>query len=250
MNGAVLQTFELTKAFGGLVAVNKVNLSVRPGTIHAIIGPNGAGKTTLFNLITGVLKPTSGKVLFEGRDITGRPPHEISSLGIKRSFQVYSIFPNLTVLENIRLAVQGSAGKVKWDFTRPTSQYKEITWEAMRIAALTGLYGKTNILARNLTPGDKRKLEIAMALAGKPKLIALDEPTAGVSLEEVPSIVKLVKKLRDEMKSTVVVIEHKIDVVLEVADVVSVMNQGSIIAEGSPKEIVENREVQRIYLGE
>ncbi|MEM0093445.1 MAG: ABC transporter ATP-binding protein [Thermofilum sp.] len=250
MGNAILRTVELTKTFGGLTAVNRVNLEVEAGKVHAIIGPNGAGKTTLFNLITGVLKPTSGRVIFEGRDITGRPPHEISSLGIKRSFQVYSIFPNLTVLENIRLAVQGSQGRVKWDFIRQAASYKDTVWEAMRIASLTGLYAKTRILARNLTPGDKRKLEIAMALAGEPKLIALDEPTAGVSIEEVPSIVRLIKKLRDEMKRTVVVIEHKIDVVLEVADKVSVMSQGSIIAEGSPEEIVENREVQKVYLGE
>ena len=250
MEGAILRTVNLTKRFGGLVAVNGVNLAVKPGTVHAIIGPNGAGKTTLFNLITGVLKPTSGKVFFEGVDITGKPPHFVSSLGLTRSFQVYSIFPNLTVLENIRLAVQAARGRMKWDFLRPASSYKDVVWEAMRIAALTGLYGKTGLLARDLTPGDKRKLEIAMALAGNPKLVALDEPTAGVSLEEVPSIVRLIKRLRDEMGKTVVVIEHKIDVVLEVADTVSVMHQGSIIAEGSPREIVENPEVQRIYLGE
>jgi branched-chain amino acid transport system ATP-binding protein len=250
MSGIILRTENLTKSFGGLVAVSNVNLKVVQGTVHAIIGPNGAGKTTLFNLITGVLKPTSGKVYFEDRDITGKPPHYISSLGLTRSFQIYSIFPNLTVLENIRLAVQAKWKNVRWDFIRPTSHYKDVVWEAMRIASITGLYGKTNILASSLTPGDKRKLEIAIALAGNPKLIALDEPTAGVSLEEVAPIVRLIKKLRDEMKKTVVVIEHKIDVVLEVADKVSVMNQGSILAEGSPKEIVENREVQKIYLGE
>jgi branched-chain amino acid transport system ATP-binding protein len=250
MEGAILRTVDLTKKFGGLVAVNKVNLSVKPNTVHAIIGPNGAGKTTLFNLITGVIKPTSGKVFFEGRDITGKPPHYISSLGLTRSFQVYSIFPNLTVLENIRLAVQARRDRMRWDFLRPSTSYQDVVWEAMRIAALTGLYGKTGLLARDLTPGDKRKLEIAMALAGNPKVVALDEPTAGVSLEEVPSIVRLIRRLRDEMKKTVIVIEHKIDVVLEVADTVSVMHQGSIIAEGSPREIVENPEVQRIYLGE
>jgi branched-chain amino acid transport system ATP-binding protein len=250
MSGIILRTENLTKSFGGLVAVSNVNLKVVQGTVHAIIGPNGAGKTTLFNLITGVLKPTSGKVYFEDRDITGKPPHYISSLGLTRSFQIYSIFPNLTVLENIRLAVQAKWKNVRWDFIHPTSHYKDVVWEAMRIASITGLYGKTNILASSLTPGDKRKLEIAIALAGNPKLIALDEPTAGVSLEEVAPIVRLIKKLRDEMKKTVVVIEHKIDVVLEVADKVSVMNQGSILAEGSPKEIVENREVQKIYLGE
>ncbi|MCC5997674.1 MAG: ABC transporter ATP-binding protein [Thermofilum sp.] len=250
MSGIILRTENLTKSFGGLVAVSNVNLKVTQGTVHAIIGPNGAGKTTLFNLITGVLKPTSGKVYFEDRDITGKPPHYISSLGLTRSFQIYSIFPNLTVLENIRLAVQAKWKNVRWDFIHPTSHYKDVVWEAMRIASITGLYGKTNILASSLTPGDKRKLEIAIALAGNPKLIALDEPTAGVSLEEVAPIVRLIKKLRDEMKKTVVVIEHKIDVVLEVADKVSVINQGSILAEGSPKEIVENREVQKIYLGE
>lgn len=250
MRGFILRTSNLTKRFGGLVAVNNVNLGVKPNTIHAIIGPNGAGKTTLFNLITGVLKPTSGRVFFEDRDITGKPPHAISALGITRSFQVYSIFPNLTVLENIRLAVQASWGRMRWDFLRPVTSYREVTWEAMRIASITGLYARTGLLARDLTPGDKRKLEIAMALAGKPKLIALDEPTAGVSTEEVPSITRLVRRLRDEMGKTVVVIEHKIDVVLELADTVSVMSQGSIIAEGPPREIVENREVQRIYLGE
>ena len=250
MGDAILRTEGLTKRFGGLVAVNSVDLNVSRGTIHALIGPNGAGKTTLFNLITGVLKPTSGKVFFENNDITGKPPHYISSLGLTRSFQIYSIFPNITVLENIRLAVQATRKNLKWDFTKPAYSYKDTVWEAMRIASLTGLYGKTNLLAKNLTPGDKRKLEIAIALAGNPKLIALDEPTAGVSLEDVPSIVKLIKKLRDDMGRTVLVVEHKIDVVLEIADSVSVMNHGSIIAEGSPREIIENREVQRIYIGE
>ncbi|MGB9786324.1 MAG: ABC transporter ATP-binding protein [Infirmifilum uzonense] len=250
MSEVILRTVDLTKTFGGLIAVDKVNFSVKHGKIHAIIGPNGAGKTTLFNLITGVLKPSSGKVYFEDKDITGKPPHYINSLGLTRSFQVYSIFPNLTVLENIRLAVQGSRPKIKWDFLHSTYFYKDIVWEAMRIASLTGLYGKTNLLARDLTPGDKRKLEIAMALAGNPKLVALDEPTAGVSLEDVPSIVRLIKRLRDEMGKTVLVVEHKIDVILETADVVSVMDHGRIIAEGSPQEIMENREVQRIYLGE
>lgn len=250
MESAVLRTLNLVKRFGGLVAVDHVNLEVKPKTIHAIIGPNGAGKTTLFNLITGVLKPDEGKVLFKDRDVTGKQPHQIASLGITRTFQIYSLFPNLTVLENIRLAVQASWGRMMWDFVRPSWRYREVVWEAMRIASLVGLYGKTNLLARDLTPGDKRKLEIAMALAGKPELIALDEPTSGVSLEEVPSIARLVKRLRDEMGKTVLVIEHKIDVVLELADVVTVMHQGRVITEGAPEEVVENREVQRIYMGE
>lgn len=249
MSRVLLRTEELTKSFGGLRAVDGVNLSVEEGRIHAVIGPNGAGKTTLFNLITGVLKPDRGRIYFEEKDITGFPPYRLSHMGIARSFQIFTLFQNLTVLESIRLAVQAKHPRASRDFYRKASSYKDITWEAMKISATVGLWSKNNLLVSSLTPSDKRKLEVAMALAGKPRLLALDEPTAGISVEELEGVVKLIANVKEKEKLTILIIEHKIDVILKIADKVTVMDRGRIIAEGSPGEIVENEEVKKIYLG-
>lgn len=249
LNDVILETRNLIKRFGGITAVDNVNLKVERGSLHAIIGPNGAGKTTLFNCITGVLKPDSGEIIFEGRDVTGLPPHKISRIGIGRSFQLYSLFPNLTVLENVRLAVQARYEKVSRSMFKPITAYKDIIWESMSILSRVGLWGKSSILAKDLTPSDKRKLEIAIALATRPKLLALDEPTSGVSVEDIPIIVNVIERIKKEYNLTLLIIEHKIDVVLKIADIITVMDRGKIIAEGSPEKIINNRHVQEIYLG-
>lgn len=248
-NDIILRTESLTKKFGGIVAVDHVNLRVKRGTCHAIIGPNGAGKSTLFNLISGVLKPTQGKVFFEDRDITGLPPYKVTELGIGRSFQIYNLFPNLTALENVRLAVQAHRKITKISLFKNVEKFKDLTWEAMRILSFVGLWGKSSIPARNLTPSDKRKLEIAIAMAGNPKLLALDEPTSGVSLEELESVIQVIEKIKNMPNKTILLIEHKMDVVLKIADIITVMDRGKIIAEGKPSEIVKNKKVQEIYLG-
>jgi len=248
-NDIILRTENLTKKFGGIVAVDHVNLRVKRGTCHAIIGPNGAGKSTLFNLISGVLKPTQGKVFFEDRDITGLPPYKVTELGIGRSFQIYNLFPNLTALENVRLAVQARRKMTKISLFKNVRKFKDLTWEAMRILSFVGLWGKSSIPARNLTPSDKRKLEIAIAMAGNPKLLALDEPTSGVSLEELESVIQVIEKIKNMSNKTILLIEHKMDVVLKIADIITVMDRGKIIAEGKPSEIVKNKKVQEIYLG-
>ncbi len=248
-NDIILRTENLTKKFGGIVAVDHVNLRVKRGTCHAIIGPNGAGKSTLFNLISGVLKPTQGKVFFEDRDITGLPPYKVTELGIGRSFQIYNLFPNLTALENVRLAVQARRKMSKIFLFKNVGKFKDLTWEAMRILSFVGLWGKSSIPARNLTPSDKRKLEIAIAMAGNPKLLALDEPTSGVSLEELESVIQVIEKIKNMPNKTILLIEHKMDVVLKIADIITVMDRGKIIAEGKPSEIVKNKKVQEIYLG-
>lgn len=248
-NDVILWTKDLTKTFGGVVAVDHVNLKVKRGLCHAIIGPNGAGKSTLFNLISGILKPTHGRVFFEGKDITGLPPYKITELGIGRSFQIYNLFPNLTALENVRLAVQAHKKLTKSSILKNVRELKDVTWEAMRILSLVGLWGKSSIPARNLTPSDKRKLEIAIAMAGDPKLLALDEPTSGVSLEELGSVIRVIEKIKNMPDKTILLIEHKMDVVLQIADIITVMDRGKIIAEGKPNEIVKNEKVQEIYLG-
>jgi len=240
----------VSKSFGGLKAVDDVSLKVKENEVHVIIGPNGAGKTTLFNLITGFLKPDKGKIIFMGKDITGLPPHRLCGLGIARSFQIFNLFQNLTVLESIRLAVQSRKPSMKKDFIKDAYSYKDTVWEAMRISAMVGLWSKNNLLVSSLTPSDKRKLEIAISLACEPKLLALDEPASGISIEELDSLVNLLTKIKKERKVTILMIEHKIDIVLKLADVITVMNQGRVIAEGSPQEIVENQEVKKVYLGE
>lgn len=245
----ILRTERLTKKFGELVAVNDVNLKVRRGTTHAIIGPNGAGKTTLFNLITGVLKPTSGRVFFNGEEITGLPPYIIARKGIGRSFQLPSLFSNLTILENVRLAVQARYLDKSFVFWETIDKYPNITREAMKILAMVGLWGRTSILVSNLTPSDKRKLEIALALAGDPKLLMLDEPTAGISIEELPEMINLLNRIKKLTDKTILVVEHKIDIVMNVADRITVMDRGKIIAEGTPDEIASNELVQEVYLG-
>jgi branched-chain amino acid transport system ATP-binding protein len=245
---AILETKNLTKKFGGLVAVNNVSFGVEKGICKGLIGPNGAGKTTFFNLICGLLKPTSGKVFFKGEDISGLPPHKISKKGISRSYQITNVFTRLSVLENVRTAVQ-SRGKDNYNFYSNFEDLKEYKKKTLEILETVGLKRRAYYLADFLPHGDQRKLEIAMAMATEPELLLLDEPTAGVSIEEVPDVIKIIQKIKQISEIAILLVEHKIDVIMDVCDSVMVMHQGSIIADDIPEEITNNKLVQTVYLG-
>jgi len=245
---AILETKNLTKKFGGLVAVNNVSFGVEKGICKGLIGPNGAGKTTFFNLICGLLKPTSGKVFFKGEEISGLPPHKISKRGISRSYQITNVFTRLSVLENVRIAVQ-SRGKDNYNFYSNSEDLKEYKKKTLEILETVGLKRRAYYLADFLPHGDQRKLEIAMALATEPDLLLLDEPTAGVSIEEVPDVIKIIQKIKQNSEIAILLVEHKIDVIMGVCDSVMVMHQGSIIADDIPEEITNNKLVQTVYLG-
>jgi branched-chain amino acid transport system ATP-binding protein len=245
----ILETRNLRKEFDGLVAVADISLQIGEGELHAIIGPNGAGKTTLFNLISGVLPPTAGRVFLRGQDITGLPPHQIVRRGIGRSFQITNLFPNLTVLESVRLAAQ-ARGRHSLNFWAHHRRYRHYEERALEIIRRVGLTGREYILARALPHGDQRKLEIALLLATEPDVLLLDEPTAGMAFGEVPMLVDLVRQLREEGGHTILLVEHKIDVVMNLSDRITVMHQGHILAQGSPAEISADERVQQAYLGE
>jgi branched-chain amino acid transport system ATP-binding protein len=243
----LVRTEALTKAFGALTAVNAVTLDVEEGSLHSVIGPNGAGKTTFFNLLTGQLTPTSGRILFDGRDIAGTLPHAIAHLGIARSFQRTSIFPALSILDNVWLAAfarQTSWRGLAW---RRADRYPELMQRAHQVLADVGLDAEASRPAREISHGEQRQLELAIALAASPRLLLLDEPAAGLSPDETQKMVALVRTLKG--RYTIVLIEHKIDVVMTISDRISVMHFGRVIAEGTPGEIQRNAEVRRAYLG-
>ena len=243
----LISTESLTKSFGALTAVNAVTLEVEEGSLHSVIGPNGAGKTTFFNLLTGQHAPTSGRIIFDGRDIAGTPPHGIAHLGIARSFQRTSIFPTLSILDNVWLAAfarQESWRGLAW---RRADRYPELTRRALEVLGEVGLGEKARQPAREISHGEQRQLELAIALAASPRLLLLDEPAAGLSPDETQKMVALVRKLKG--RYTIILIEHKIDVVMTISDRISVMHFGSVIAEGTPVEIQRNAEVRRAYLG-
>jgi branched-chain amino acid transport system ATP-binding protein len=247
---AVLRTERLTKHFGGLAANADVSLEVEEGTLHSIIGPNGAGKTTLFNLLSGLLKPTSGRIFYRGRDITGWPPHRVARLGIGRSFQMTNVFPHLTVYENVRLAVQRRRGR-PWSFFSRAELWPE---EVSDILARTRLTERAGQPAVSLPHGDKRKLELAILLGQDPDCLLLDEPTSGVSREEVPAVLDVIRTVRGEgdrggRPRTVLMVEHKLDVVMNISDRVTVLDRGRVLASGTPAEIAADRNVQAAYLG-
>lgn len=248
LNGFILETRNLTKKFGGLVAVNNVSVGIERGICKGLIGPNGAGKTTFFNLICGNFKPTSGKVFFKGKDISGLPPHKISRRGLSRSYQITNIFTRLSVLENIRIAVQ-SRGKDNYNFYSNVEDIKEYKRRTLEILEMVGLKRRAYYIGNFLTHGDQRKLEIGMALATEPALLLLDEPTAGVSIEEIPDVTNIIQRIKQTGKITTLLVEHKIDVIMDICDSVLVMHEGSIIADGTPKEITNNKLVQTVYLG-
>jgi len=244
----IFETLNLSKVFGGLVAVDNVSIKVRKNTLHAIIGPNGAGKTTFFNLLSGNIEPTSGKVFFKGRDITNQPVHRTIHFGVGRSFQISNIFPNLTVFENIRLASQalGADNFKFWQQASSFKQFEERTWEVLK---RVGLEGRANVFARTLPHGDQRKLELGMILAPDPEVLLLDEPTAGMASEQVPELIALIQDIQKAGDKTVMLVEHNMNVVMSVSDQITVMHQGAILAEGTPAEITANKDVQTAYLG-
>jgi branched-chain amino acid transport system ATP-binding protein len=244
----ILETKNLRKEFGGLVAVDDVSIQVRAHSLHSIIGPNGAGKTTLFNLLSGVFPPTHGKVIYKGQDITHLPPHRMAHLGIGRSFQITNIFPNLPVLENIRLAAQ-AMGKTNFRLFTPAEKFRTFLDKSHEVIAQVGLTGKEAVVARALPHGDKRKLELGIMLASDPELLLLDEPTAGMSSEQVPALLEIIRSILGLGNKTIILVEHRMDMVMSISDRITVMHLGNVLAEGSPYEIAANPTVQSAYLG-
>jgi branched-chain amino acid transport system ATP-binding protein len=242
----VLETRDLTKEFKGFVAVGNVNLKVRRGSIHAMIGPNGAGKTTCFNLLTKFLKPTSGKILFEGRDITDETPAHIARRGIIRSFQISSVFPHLSVLENVRVALQRKLG-TSFHFWKPERSLHRLDARAMELLREVDLERYAMGSAGELAYGRKRALEIATTLAMEPQLMLLDEPTQGMGLEDVDRIRQLIKKVA--AKRTVLMVEHNMSVVASIADTITVLQGGRTLAEGSYADVSKNPAVIEAYMG-
>jgi branched-chain amino acid transport system ATP-binding protein len=245
----VLEVRHLSKAFGGLKVTHDVSFAIPPGELSAIIGPNGAGKTTLFNLITGKLVPDGGEVLFKGERIEGQSPADISRKGIGRSFQITSIFKERTVLENVLVSVLSREKKTARLFRRATA-HGDAVREAMEILATLSLEGKAGETAGSLPHGDQKRLDIAVALALNPELVMLDEPVAGMSPEERAITVDLIRKIWKEKALTLLFIEHDMDVVFGISEWIRVLNQGVLLAEGTPAEISRNREVITAYLGE
>jgi branched-chain amino acid transport system ATP-binding protein len=243
---AILTVKDLSRHFGGVTAIHKVNLTFAENELRSIIGPNGAGKTTLFNVITARLPASSGQVFYRDRDITHKPPHEIVRLGISRTFQKSSIFPGLTVFENVRIAKQTQLGGSHRIFSAQ-DRLKKVNEDTRAILERLGLTAQAGMLASNLSHGDQRLLEIGIALAGHPKLLLLDEPTAGMSPRETEATTQLIRQLAREV--AVVLVEHDMDVVMSISDKISVMHQGAIIAEGTPDEIQRNELVREAYLG-
>ena len=253
-NEIVLSTSGLTKNFGGLIAVNDVSLDVERGSVKAIIGPNGSGKTTFFNLITGALPPTAGRIIFEGQDITRHSMHQRTREGISRSYQITNIFPYQTTFENIRLAAQGCSGsRVNvFGMLKKASSYSDLHEKAIDIAMIVGLDPARLYVPAALIPhAEQRKLEIAMALASEPSLLLLDEPAAGMAIEEIPEVIDSIMRVKESYgnKLTLLVVEHKMDIVMKLSEEIIVLSEGRIIAKGSPKEIQQNEEVLTAYLG-
>jgi len=246
---STLEVRSVSKRFGSLVAVRDISMTVAKGELRAVIGPNGAGKTTFFNLISGFLAPSSGSIVFDGRNVTALPAHQRVNLGMARTFQITEIFPELTVLENIRIATEAAAGYR----LRPWLNRAEAADLARRIEetlALAALSGKADRLVGELAHGDQRATEIMMALALKPHLLLLDEPTAGMGDQETYEITQLIRRLHKDSRLTIVLIEHDMRVVFHLADRITVLDQGSFLAEGTPQEIAANEAVQTAYLGQ
>ncbi len=245
----ILETHNLRKDFGGLVAVSDVSVKVKAHSLHTIIGPNGAGKTTLFNLLSGNLRPTGGRVIFKGRDITDLPAHRTAHLGIGRSFQITNLFPNLTVFENVRLAAQALSGD-NLKFWRHFQSFARHEERAREVIEQVGLSTDAHLPARILPHGGQRKLELAILLAADPELLLLDEPTAGMAREEIPRLMEVINQIRLRGDKTIMLVEHKMDLVMNVSDWITVMHQGQVLAEGTPAQIAANEVVQSAYLGQ
>ncbi|MGC5019757.1 ABC transporter ATP-binding protein [Micromonospora sp. DT47] len=245
----MLATRGLTWRIGEVAIVDSVYLDLAPGEFLGVIGPNGAGKTSLFNLITGLRRPTEGRILLDGEDITALPPHRRARLGLGRTFQASSVFGSLTVRENVRLAVQAHRGG-SMKLWRRAAADREVAAAADAALDRVGLHHRGTALAGTLAHGEKRKLEIALLLAGEPRVMLLDEPMAGVSAEDVPELVSVIKSLTGDSGRSVLMVEHHMDVILELADRIAVMHHGALLACDTPDTVMANATVQEAYLGE
>jgi len=243
--GEILRTVNLTKNFGGLTAVKDVNFVVEEGDLQSIIGPNGAGKSTFFKLIAGELEPTEGQILFLEKNITHLRQTAISHLGIAVAYQITNIFTMLTVFENVRVAVQSR--KTTFNLWSKATSHKELNEETLHILEQIGLSGHKDEIAANLSHGHQKRLEIGIALATRPKLLLLDEPTAGLSPVETRQTIELIKNICQGL--TIILVEHKMKVIMEVSDKITVLHYGRLLAQGTPDEIRNNAEVRRVYLG-
>jgi branched-chain amino acid transport system ATP-binding protein len=244
----MLQTEGLTVRFGGHVAVDGVSCAFAPGTLTAIVGPNGAGKTTYFNLISGQIRATAGRVRLNGQDLTGLGAAERTRAGLGRAFQLTQLFPRLTVLENVRLAVQARAGE-GLNLWQIWSDRRELLGRAREIVAAVALADKQDVPAAALPHGDQRKLEVAILMALEPQVFMFDEPTAGMSVDDVPVILNLIRALKADKTKTILLVEHKMDVVRELADRIIVLHNGQLVADGEPEAVIASPVVQRAYLG-
>jgi branched-chain amino acid transport system ATP-binding protein len=245
---ASLETKELTIRFGGHVAVDAISCAFRPGELTAIVGPNGAGKTTYFNLMSGQLRATSGAVFLNGVEITGKSAPQRARAGVGRAFQLTNLFPNLSVLENVRLAVQARAG-VHYEMTRPWALRGDLIAGAMGVLDQVALTARRDQAAASLSHGDQRKLEVALMMALEPDIFMFDEPTAGMSVDEVPVVLDLIARLKQNKTKTILLVEHKMDVVRSLADRIIVLHNGRLVADGEPAAIIASPIVQEAYLG-
>jgi branched-chain amino acid transport system ATP-binding protein len=249
----VLDIRELTKTFGGLRAVSRFNLIVQPGALDGLIGPNGAGKTTVFNMVSGLYVPTEGAILLNGENITGLEPYEITQMGIGRTFQNIRLFPNLTVLDNVRIAYHPHAEYTLYDGLLRNARFdrkeKELTERAQDFLAIFGLERYQNETAKNLPYGEQRRVEIARALASEPRLLLLDEPAAGMNPGEISRLMDLIHFIHDRFDLTILLIEHQMRLVMNICERITVMDFGEVIARGTPREIQDNVQVIEAYLG-
>jgi branched-chain amino acid transport system ATP-binding protein len=246
MSEIILQTDKVSKQFGKFVALKEITATFRTGAITSIIGPNGAGKSTYFNLLSGAFPPSQGTVTFEGRDVTGLPQHAFAHMGIAKSFQITTVFPNLSTRENIRVSAQALSSR--YNIWTPRSALTDLVAQADALLGRVGLWDKRDRLASTLSHGEQRALEIGMALASRPRLLLLDEPTAGMSPEETRGMMDLIVKLAAER--TVILVEHKMKLVMGISDRLLVLHHGELLAEGTPDDIRANDMVKRVYLGQ
>lgn len=248
MSKILLKVSALAKRYGDFYANRNVHLEVKTGTVHGMIGPNGAGKTTLFNCLVGAVKASEGQIIFDGQDITNEPEHARPMCGIGRSFQITSLFPKLSVTENLRLAGQALNPTKGFVFWHPVVHGTEESLYAQEVIESLGLYELAEKEVQTLSHGQQRMLEIGMALMAKPKLLLLDEPTSGMGVDDIPLVIHLIKKLRKSC--TILLIEHNVGLVSLVCDMVTVLQNGEVIAEGTPEEVAGDEKVQSAYLGE